>query len=134
MRQSDLDLYMQEGMSDYFESLEQMMFKHSSFHVDVLDQGGYYELYAEFPGIPKENIHIEVEGGRLTLRAALEEDGNEQKNYLRRERHVKTYARQFDISKVDADGIKAKYSNGLLRMTLPKKEGYLKQEKTIPIE
>lgn len=134
MRQSDLDLYMQEGMSDYFESLEQMMFKHSSFHVDVLDQGDYYELHAEFPGIAKEDIHIEVDGDRLTLRAAQNETEEEKKNYLRRERHVKAYARQFDISKVDASGIKAKYNHGLLELTLPKKEGYVRNEKTIEIE
>lgn len=130
--QSDLDLYRQEGLSDF----EQLVFKSpANFHVDVLDKGGYYEMHAEFAGVPKEDIHLDVEGDCMTLHAhhefAKEENDG---RYLRKERHYGKYYRKFDVSNVETSQIKAKYDHGLLTVTLPKKKDFIANAKAIEIE
>ena len=50
------------------------------------------------------------------------EEKDQKNKVIRVERSYGSYSRQFDISAVDADQIKARYDNGVLRLTMPKKE------------
>ena len=54
--------------------------------------------------------------------------------YIRVERSYGKYSRQFDVSAVDTDKIKAKYDNGVLRLTLPKKQTDTPESRRLDIE
>lgn len=139
MYQSDLDIFLNANTPDYYRQLEMLMFKHpGKYHVDLLDGGDHYDLVAEFPGIPRENIQLDISGDVLTLRAEYAgQEEHDTHDYLQRERHDAksgAYIRQFNISKVDAEKIKAHYNHGLLKVVLPKKPGADSADKKITIE
>lgn len=95
-----------------------------AFRTDVQDNGDHYTLEAELPGFRKEDIHIDVEGDRLTIQAERKSEDSrqdDQGNYLRRERYYGSYSRSFDISQIAEDQISAAYENGVLKLELPKK-------------
>lgn len=117
---------------DWFRSLESMEkdffngFGGSldSFSTDVLDKGNRYIVEAELPGFEKKDISIDVENGYLTVRAEHKEEKEQKEDgrYLRRERRYGSFVRSFDVSDIDEKEIKASYENGLLTLTMPKKE------------
>ena len=88
--------------------------------------GDSYVLEAELPGFQKDEIKIGVEGDTLTLSAVHKEKTEEEKakdgTYLRRERSTSSYEQKLDISNVDASGLHAVYENGVLTLTMPKKQ------------
>jgi len=115
------------AISRYFDNFDKEFFGDfmKEFKTDVLDKGDKFVLEAELPGFRKEDIHIDVEDNRLTISAEHSEDKEEnspERNYIRRERSYGSYARSFDISNVRADAIQAEYKNGVLEVSLPKKE------------
>lgn len=139
MHQTDLDIFLNENVPDYHRQLEMLMFMHpGKFHVDLMDGGDHYDLIAEFPGIPKDCIHLDVDGDMLTLRAECEPDEEHASHdYVKRERHAANsgvYVRQFNVSRVDKDNIKASYKYGLLKVVLPKKAGAASSERKISID
>ena len=97
----------------------------ADFKTDITDEGDYYKLEADLPGFAKEDIHLDVKGNTLTLSAERHSDHEDKDNhgkYIRCERSYGSYSRSFDLSDVKADEIKAKYNNGVLTLTMPKKE------------
>lgn len=103
----------------FFQDLDKSVL---SCRTDVLDKGDRYVLQAELPGFCKEDIHIDIDGDSLTVRAEHNEEKKEEKpNFIRRERHCGTYTRSFDVSGVEVENISAKYENGVLELDLPKK-------------
>ena len=107
----------------------------AGFRADVLDKGNQYVLEAELPGFNKEDIHIDIDGDYLTVSAEHNaEKKEEQKDYIRQERHYGSYSRSFNISDIRADKISASYKNGILTLSLPKQEPHKKETKSIPIE
>ena len=97
----------------------------AEFKTDVTDEGDHYLLEADLPGFEKKDIQLEISGDTLTVRALrhskVEEKDNKDK-LVRIERSYGSYSRQFDISGVEAERIKARYDNGVLKLTLPKKQ------------
>lgn len=117
-RRSDLDL---------FNEMERDLFSFPAFasacKTDILDEGDHYLLQAEMPGFEKEDIGIAIEGDQLVIRASRDTQKEEkQKKYIHRERVLGTYVRRFDIAGIDVDAISAEYKNGMLHLTLPKRE------------
>lgn len=95
------------------------------FRTDIKENEKEYLLEADLPGFKKEDIHIDINEDYLTIQAerhSSHENEDEKKNYVRCERSYGSYARSFDISGIDADKITAKYDNGVLTLTMPKKE------------
>ena len=131
------------GMMDLFNEMENSFFGDSGFNTtlrcrtDIQDMGDSYLLSAELPGFKKEDIKLDIEGDLLTISAA-HSDESEQKNeggYLCRERHFGSYSRSFDVSQIQQDGIRASYKDGVLELTLPKKEAKpLPERRAIEIE
>jgi len=110
---------------------------YSGFRTDISDQGDSYLLEADLPGFDKESIHLEVNEDTLTIRAerhSQHEDENKRENYLCCERSYGQYQRSFDVSAIDTDGIKAKYADGVLSLTLPKKAEVKPAVKHLAIE
>ena len=108
------------------------------FRTDITDEGDHFKLEADMPGFDKNDIRIEIDDNTLTLSAerhSEHEDKDKHGKYIRCERSYGSFRRSFDISNVKADEIKAKYHNGVLTLTMPKKETSLpKGGRTLEIE
>jgi HSP20 family protein len=92
--------------------------------VDVKESPAAYTLLAEVPGVPKEDIHVTVEGNVVTLRAEVKQEDrqSEGEKLLRSERYYGAVSRSFQMPvDIDDTAAKAKYENGVLQLTLPKK-------------
>ena len=92
---------------------------------DIRDEGDKYVMETEMPGFDKSDINIDINGDVLTLSAKHEantEDKDEKGKYIRRERTYGTYKRSFDLTGVDAQKIDAQYLNGILTLSMPKKQ------------
>ena len=104
---------------------------------DIKDEGDKYLLECEMPGFDKNDIKIDINGSTLTL-CAEHKTQNDEKNskgeYIRRERSYGSYCRSFDISNIDESAINAEYTNGILKLTLPKKAKEHPQTKRIEIK
>ncbi|MEI7447297.1 MAG: Hsp20/alpha crystallin family protein [Burkholderiales bacterium] len=92
--------------------------------VDVTEADGAYTVKADLPGVAKDAIHVEIDGNRVTLRAEIKRE-SEQKDgerVLRSERYYGAYARSFSLTdEIDDERASAKFENGVLELTLPKK-------------
>ena len=92
--------------------------------VDVKETGDAYTVQAEIPGVPKEDIQVAVDGNVVSLRAEIKQQdstGQDEKT-LRSERYFGAVSRSFQLaSDIDQAQAKAKYDNGVLTLTLPKK-------------
>ena len=98
----------------------------SQIKVDVKETDGGYTVQAEVPGVPKEDIHLSIDGNVVSLRAEVRQHDQktEGEKVLRSERYFGSVARSFQLPvDVDAAQAKAKYDNGVLTLTLPKKQG-----------
>ena len=99
------------------------MMDNRMLRTDILDAGDHYTLQAELPGMNKEDIHLDVKDGLLTIQASHEENREERREnerYLCRERRYGSFSRSFNLDGIDEDAISAKFENGVLELTLPK--------------
>ena len=111
------------------EELERSFFSNSgvtAFRTDIRDTGDAYVLEADLPGMKREDIHIDIDGDRLSISAernAVKEEKDENGGYIRCDG---SFSRSFDISGIRGEEISAAYEDGVLKLTLPK------QTKTVP--
>ena len=99
--------------------------------VDVTEEGNHYLVAADLPGLKKEDIKVEIEGAQVSisaqyLSAAAATDGERQEKDGARlvysERRAGAVARSFELpAEIDRDAASAKYEDGVLKLTLPKK-------------
>ena len=107
---------------------------------DVRDVDGNYELYIYLPGYKKEDLKIHLKEGYLTITAARQienDENNTEGKYVRRERYMGSCSRSFFVGKnLHQDNIRAKYENGVLKVTFPKEENRkeIEEKKYISIE
>ena len=106
--------------------------------VDVVENKENYELTAELPGFKKDDVTVQIQDGVLQLTAAVEtkekaKETKEEVQWLLRERRAQTFQRSFRLPRdVDGDAISAEFRDGLLVLTLPKKEE--SKPKVVPIK
>ena len=106
---------------------------------DIKENEGSYELDIDLPGFKKDEITAELKDGYLTVSAAkgLDKDEEDKKGkYIRKERYAGAMQRSFYVGEnLTQEDIKAKYENGILRLSVPKKEAKpVETKKTIAIE
>ena len=92
--------------------------------LDVHENDTSYAVKAEVQGVNKDDIDVRIEGHRVTLSAEVKKDSEEKKDgrVLRSERHYGYASRSFTLSgEVDEARSEAKYKDGILELTLPKK-------------
>ncbi len=107
----------------------------TSLRVDVKDEGDHYLLEADLPGLKKEDVHIDVEDGVLTISAQTQEQKEEKKaDYVFNERRQMKYQRSFSLSGIDEAAISAKCEDGVLKLTMPKMVEEVKSGRRIEIE
>lgn len=108
--------------------------KEQSMKCDIYEEDGNYHIEVDIPGFDKKDISVEVKDGYLTISAVKNnevEDKDSKRNYIRRERVYGKYERSFYVGDLDEDKINAEFSNGMLKIVVPKKE---KQENKKIIE
>ncbi|MCX4296679.1 MAG: Hsp20/alpha crystallin family protein [Lachnospiraceae bacterium] len=132
---------------DFFEDFARPMRTASRYNTttgimrtDVKESDTNYELDIDLPGYKKENVKAELENGYLTINAETSQN-NDQKDedgkYIRRERYYGTCSRRFYVGEeVNQEDIKAKFEDGILKVSVPKKEikPVVEERKYIPIE
>lgn len=104
--------------------------------VDVKDKEDSLEISAELPGVKKEDIHVNLENGILTLSAENHQEDKEEKDgkVIRQERRYGKYLRSFNIgSGIHESDIKATFKDGVLHLNAPKAKPELPESRRIPI-
>ena len=105
---------------------------------DVHEHDEGFEVDIDLPGFKKDEINLSLENGYLTVTAAkgLDETENDKKGrIIRQERWSGSMQRSFFIGKeLTEEDIKAKFEDGVLKLSIPKKEAKLPEKKTIMIE
>lgn len=107
------------------------------FKTDITDEGDSYLLEADLPGFAKNDINVDIKDEVLTISAerhSKHEEKDDKDKIIRSERSYGSYTRQFDVSGIDSDNIKAKYEDGVLKLTLPKKAKEIPEAKRLEIE
>ena len=128
--------------SGFFGKNNPLYGKHAKnlMKTDVRETESSYEVDIDLPGFKKDEIKAQLENGYLTVSAAkgLDKDEQDQKGkYIRQERYAGAMSRSFYIGEeVSQDEIRAKYENGILRLTIPKKDAKpaVEEKKHIAIE
>lgn len=99
-------------------------FETPDMKVDVKEQDNAFVIHAEMPGIKKEDIHVTVDGPVVSISAERKEEKEEKEGgrVLRSERYFGKVSRSFNLGQdIDDAAAKAKFENGVLELTLPKK-------------
>jgi len=92
--------------------------------VDVAEKNGAYTVTAELPGVKKDDIHVTIDGPQVTLAAELkrEREISQDERVLHTERVFGKVSRSFTLpQEVDESRAEAKFRDGVLELTLPKK-------------
>lgn len=92
--------------------------------VDISETENGYEIRAELPGVSEDDVNVSVTDNVLTLKGEKRQEAEtEGKNYRRVERRYGSFQRRFTLpSEVKTDDIKAKFSDGVLVLSIPKPE------------
>ena len=124
---------------NFFEEFSRNLFndfKSNLIKTDIHETDNEYLVEAELPGIPKENIQVTYEDGVLTISGQQQidtVDEDKKGKLIRSERSSTSLRRQYLLENVKEDEIKASYSDGILKVTLPK-DSNKEIKKSIPIE
>ena len=109
-----------------FDEMERNFFGNvasNSFRADIRDTGDAYVLEADLPGFKKEDVHVDVEDGYLTIQAERHSDyekKDKKGGYVCCERSYGTFSRSFDTTGIDTAALKAAFKDGVLTLTMPK--------------
>ena len=124
---------------DFFEDFSRNLFndfKSNLIKTDIHETDNEYIVEAELPGISKDNIQVTYEDGVLTISGQQQTDTvdeDKKGKLIRSERSLTSVRRQYLLENVKEDEIKASYSDGILKVTLPK-DSNKEIKKSISIE
>lgn len=101
--------------------------------IDILERQDDYVIYADLPGVDDRSVDVRLERGLLTLDAQLATVPEAGWTPIHTEYRVGSFHREFRISEdVDAEGVSAKMSNGVLELRLPK--SVERRPRSIPVQ
>lgn len=123
------------GDFDPFRSLE-TIWRPSSPAVDLVEREKEYVVTAELPGLDEKALDVKVAGNTLTIRGQKEEERKEEReSYRMSERRYGSFQRAVRMPEdVDIDKIDARFTKGVLTVTLPKSEEALNKQKKIEVK
>ena len=136
------NLFNDDWMDFGFPEVDKALYgKHANnvMKTDVKETDTGYEVDIDLPGFKKDEINAQLDNGYLTISAAkgLDKDEKDKKGkYIRKERYAGAMSRSFYVGEgVTQEDIKAKYEDGILRLSVPKKEAKaVENNKYIAIE
>ena len=100
--------------------------------VEVIEDASGITLYADLPGVPKENLNLSIESDTVTIEGELHLDVPEGLEVTHAEVSIPSFRRVFTLSKeLDANKVAAEFANGVLRLRIPKAEHA--QPRKIPV-
>jgi HSP20 family protein len=102
--------------------------------VDVSENDNGYVVHAEIPGVKKDDIQVSIDGNQVEISAEVrnEKEVKEGEKVLRSERYYGKVYRAFALPhEIDQNATKAKYNDGVLELTLPKKPSAVGKRVTI---
>ncbi len=102
--------------------------------LNVLETEKTFEVEAELPGVAKEDIKVAIDSRRISIEGEAKRESAEKEgeNIVYAERSIRKFARSFTLpADVDDTGAQAKLENGILMLTLPKKEASQVKKLTI---
>lgn len=102
--------------------------------VDVIENGDAYVVHAEIPGARKEDLQVSIDGAQVTLAAEVkrEKQAGEGERWLHVERSVGKFTRSFALpQELDETKAEAKFRDGVLELTLPKKAAAARRQISI---
>ena len=106
--------------------------------VNIRETDKSYEMQVVAPGLRKEDFNVNISNNTLTISFEHKEESNEEnksEGYLRREYRMQSFSRSFALDDtVDADKISAQYRDGVLHLSLAKKEGAQRITKSIQVK
>jgi HSP20 family protein len=121
---TDFPLLFDDAFSKNFFEKQNRMFNTPAVNIKERDKS--FELDLAVPGMDKKDFKIELKDGSITISAKHEnkvEETNEKERYSRREFSYQSFSRSFVLAEdlVDTEAINAKYENGILNVSIPKK-------------
>jgi HSP20 family protein len=102
--------------------------------MEVKENDKAYTVHAEIPGVKKEDIHVTIDGNQVSISAEVkqEKEVKEGEKVLRSERYYGKVSRAFSLGQdVDEANAVAKYTDGVLELTLPKKAAISAKKLTV---
>ena len=126
-----------DNLFDSFFSAPVRTPRTASMKADVKELDTHYEINLQLPGFAKEDITADLSDGYLTINASHKEETEQTGKYLRRECYYGQMQRSFYVGdQVEKEDIRAGFENGILKLTVAKKEApsQVEQKKYIPIE
>ena len=121
-------------LNDIFDDFMPTKRENHQMRCDIYEKDGLYNIEMDIPGYDKKDITIENNDNYLTITAEKKDEENvEEKNYIRRERVYGKYQRSFYLGDLDSENIKANFKDGMLKISIPKKE-QVETKKVIEIE
>lgn len=105
--------------------------------VDVRENTDGYEITAELPGINKDDVNVTLNNGILSIQAESKQESKEEENgrVIRQERRYGKFIRSFDLgNQVQDSDIKANFSDGILKLNVPKVSAEVEKTKRIEIQ
>ena len=131
------NLFNDDWMDFGFPEVDKALYgKHANnvMKTDVKETDTGYEVDIDLPGFKKDEINAQLDNGYLTISAAkgLDKDEKDKKGkYIRKERYAGAMSRSFYVGKaVEKEDIKAKFEDGVLKISVPKKEEKPKVEES----
>lgn len=119
-------------LDDFFDDF--IINSNNKMKCDIYEENGNYYIEMDVPGVNKEAINIDVKDNYLNIEVKTnKKDEQTQKNYIKKERTQGVVRRSFYIGNIDSNKIKAKFDNGILKISMPKKE-FIENKNTIEIE
>lgn len=103
---------------------EDVMYGNWNPNVDIYEEKDHLVLEADLPGMKRDEFELSIENNVITLKGERKfEKKTEGDNYHRVERSYGSFTRSFTLPQtISAEGAKAEFNNGVLRVTLPKRE------------
>lgn len=104
--------------------------------VDISETEESYAIHAELPAVKKEDVHVTVESGVLTIKGERKQESSESgRKFHRIERSYGSFVRSFTLPEsVDADSISATFQEGVLNLTIPKRAKAISKSIDIKVE
>ena len=136
------NLFNDDWMDFGFPEVDKALYGKHAGHVmktDVKETDAGYEVDIDLPGFKKDEISARLDDGYLTISASKgldKDEKNKEGKYIRKERYAGAMSRSFYVGgDVTEEDIKAKYEDGILRLSIPKKEAKaVENKKYIAIE
>ena len=134
------------GLNDFFDNdhffnnLGRMYYglaEHNDLKTDIKETDHDYKVTVEVPGLDKKDINVRYDNDVLTIsgkKDSFSDEADKEGNTLMSERSYGSFTRQYRIPRVDAAGIKGKYEDGILKITLPKEKQETPADHRIEIE